>query len=176
MVDGLYTFAQTGEQRYAQLHFKNEKLTQVVGFTSETDLGAPREITPEQGDTFTIYEKWMDVNSSGQVGSVVTETGHHADLRLAALHVGAALRGRGRLRHRLHRRGPGWQSVPGVHAVDGAVGQQATPPPYPSPKGRGEESERERMAPPPRGGGVRDERDRLPREERPSFLFREAGA
>lgn len=75
VVDGLYTFADTGEQRYAQLHFQNEKLTQVVGFTDETDLGAPREITPAQGDTFTIYEKWMDVNASGQVGEVVKEYG-----------------------------------------------------------------------------------------------------
>jgi hypothetical protein len=74
-VDGMYTFGQTGEQRYAQLHFQNEKLTQVLGFTSDTDTGAPREITPAQGDTFTIYEKWMDVDANGQVSGIVKEAG-----------------------------------------------------------------------------------------------------
>lgn len=75
VVDGLYTFAQTGEQRYAQLHFQNEKLTQVVGFTNETDTGAPREITPAQGDAFTIYDKWMDVDANGQVSGVIKNQG-----------------------------------------------------------------------------------------------------
>lgn len=74
-VDGLYKFAETGEKRYAQLHFQSERLTQVIGFTSETDTGAPREITPSQGDTFTIYEKWMDVDANGQVSGVVKEQG-----------------------------------------------------------------------------------------------------
>lgn len=74
-VDGLYTFAQTGESRYAQLHFQNGALTQVVGFTSETDTGAPREITPAQGDTFTIYEKWMDLDANGNVTGIVKEKG-----------------------------------------------------------------------------------------------------
>jgi hypothetical protein len=75
VVDGIYTFTQTSEQRYAQLHFQNERLTQVVGFANETDMGAPSEITPAQGDTFTIYEKWMDVNANGQVSSVAKEKG-----------------------------------------------------------------------------------------------------
>jgi hypothetical protein len=74
-VDGIYTFAQTGETRYAQLHFQNGALTQVVGFIGETDTGAPREITPAQGDTFTIYEKWMDLDASGNVTGVVKEQG-----------------------------------------------------------------------------------------------------
>jgi hypothetical protein len=75
VVEGLYTFAQTGEQRYAQLHFQNERLTQVLGFTSESELGAPREITPEQGDTFTIYDRWMDVNADGQATNIVKQPG-----------------------------------------------------------------------------------------------------
>ncbi|HTP01672.1 MAG TPA: clostripain-related cysteine peptidase [Anaerolineales bacterium] len=74
-VEGLYTFAESGEQRYAQLHFRNEALTEVVGFNSETDLGAPREITPSQGDTFTIYEKWMDLDANGNISGVVKENG-----------------------------------------------------------------------------------------------------
>ncbi len=74
-VEGRYTFAQTGEQRYAQLHFQNSKLTQVVGFTSETDLGAPHEITPSPGDTFTIYQKWMDMDANGKVTQVVKQDG-----------------------------------------------------------------------------------------------------
>jgi hypothetical protein len=75
IVEGVYTFAQTGERRYAQLHFQNERLTQVIGFTNETDTGAPREITPEQGDTFTIYDKWMNVDANGQVSGVAQQEG-----------------------------------------------------------------------------------------------------
>ncbi len=74
-VEGRYTFAQSGEQRYAQLHFQNGKLTQVVGFNSETDLGAPHEITPSAGDTFTIYQKWMDMDANGKVTQVVKQDG-----------------------------------------------------------------------------------------------------
>ncbi len=74
-VEGMYRFADSGESRYAQLHFRNGNLTQVVGYTSETDLGAPHEITPAQGDTFTIYEKWMDRDANGNVSQVVKENG-----------------------------------------------------------------------------------------------------
>ncbi len=74
-VEGNYTFRETGESRYAQLHFRNGALTQVIGFEGEADTGAPREITPTQGDTFTILEKWMDVDSNGNVTGVVKENG-----------------------------------------------------------------------------------------------------
>ena len=74
-VEGLYTFAQTGESQYAQLHFQESKLIAVYGFNGQDDTGAPREITPAQGDTFTIYEKWMDVDANGQVTGTVKENG-----------------------------------------------------------------------------------------------------
>jgi len=72
-VEGTYTFSQTGESRYAQLHFRNEALTQVVGFVGDGETGAPREITPAQGDTFTILEKWMDLDANGNVTGIVKE-------------------------------------------------------------------------------------------------------
>ena len=74
-VEGTYTFAQTGESRYAQLHFQNGKLNKVVGFTGEADTGAPHEITPAQGDTFTIFDKWMDLDANGNVTGVVKQNG-----------------------------------------------------------------------------------------------------
>ncbi|MFN2120142.1 MAG: clostripain-related cysteine peptidase [Anaerolineales bacterium] len=74
-VEGMYTFAETGEQRYAQLHLQNGKLTQVVGFTGASDSGAPHEITPAPGDSFTIYEKWMDVDANGNVTGTVSQAG-----------------------------------------------------------------------------------------------------
>jgi hypothetical protein len=74
-VEGTYTFAQTSETRYAQLHFQNGKLTQVVGFAGDTESGAPREITPAQGDTFTILDKWMDLGANGNVTGVVKQNG-----------------------------------------------------------------------------------------------------
>ena len=59
MVQGTYTFADTGEQREAQLIFKDGKLFQIFGFTGTDTAGAPREITPTEGDTFTIANKWL---------------------------------------------------------------------------------------------------------------------
>ncbi|MHB1119867.1 MAG: hypothetical protein ACYC11_07375, partial [Bellilinea sp.] len=75
MVQGTFTFADTGEQRTAQLYFKDGKLFQVVGFTGEDTASAPREITPSMGDTFTIAQKWMELDSSGSVTQVVYEDG-----------------------------------------------------------------------------------------------------
>ncbi len=106
-VEGLYTFAQSGEQQYAQLHFQNEKLTKVIGFTGDGDTGAPHEITPAPGDTFTIYDQWMDVDSNGKVSSVVKQARDHSDLWLRAFQVGATVRGAGRLCGWIYCGGPG---------------------------------------------------------------------
>jgi hypothetical protein len=39
------------------------------------DTGAPAEITPSNGDTFTILQKWMDLDTSGNVTQVVDVPG-----------------------------------------------------------------------------------------------------
>ncbi|NTW12406.1 MAG: hypothetical protein HGA30_03765, partial [Anaerolineales bacterium] len=59
-VDGIYTFAESGDSVNAQLYFQNGSLVQIFGITGDNDTGAPREITPTQGDTFTLLEKWID--------------------------------------------------------------------------------------------------------------------
>lgn len=82
-VNGTYTFADTGEQRFAQMLFMNGKLVQVLGYNGQADPanaqndvnGAPSEITPSQGDTFTLLQKWMDLDASGNVTQVVSEPG-----------------------------------------------------------------------------------------------------
>lgn len=74
-LSGTYTFADSGEQKFAQLLFMDGKLTQVFGYQGKDDTGAPAEITPTEGDTFTILQKWMDLDSSGNVTQVVEVSG-----------------------------------------------------------------------------------------------------
>ena len=64
VVEGIYTFAASGDTLNARLYFQNGKLVQVMGITGDADTGAPREITPQAGDSFTLLDKWID-NSSG---------------------------------------------------------------------------------------------------------------
>ncbi len=45
-VDGIYTFAEGGETRYARLFFSDGVLRQVYGFTGADFAGSPREIVP----------------------------------------------------------------------------------------------------------------------------------
>lgn len=74
-VDGIYTYT-SGEQRYARLYFQNGNMTQVFGFTgTDGPNGAPREITPSPGDTFTILDQWMDLDSQGNVVDNVYQEG-----------------------------------------------------------------------------------------------------
>lgn len=75
VVEGTYTFAGSGEQRKAELYFKDGKLFQVFGFKGEDTASAPAEITPAYGDTFTLSRKWMDLDSSGSVTEIVYEDG-----------------------------------------------------------------------------------------------------
>lgn len=73
-VDGIYTFA-SGETRRARLYFRNGLLRQVFGFTGNDASAAPREIYPETGDTFTVLENWMDLDSQGRVVQRATQEG-----------------------------------------------------------------------------------------------------
>jgi hypothetical protein len=63
-VDGIYTFADSGESLNARLYFQNENLVQVFGITGEGATGAPREITPQVNDTFIVLEKWFEQTAS----------------------------------------------------------------------------------------------------------------
>ena len=74
-VDGTYTYAADGESRYARLSFSDGVLRQVFGFTGEGGVGAPREIIPEPGDSFTVLEKWMDLDAQGKVATIATQEG-----------------------------------------------------------------------------------------------------
>ena len=59
-VEGIYTFTDTGESRYALMYFGGDgEMRQVFGFTGEGGTGAPREIVPRAGDQFTILEEWI---------------------------------------------------------------------------------------------------------------------
>ena len=74
-VDGIYTYADGGESRYARLYFINGELRQVFGFTGTDETGAPREINPNAGDTFTVLDKWMDLDTSGGAATMASQQG-----------------------------------------------------------------------------------------------------
>jgi hypothetical protein len=74
-VEGTYTYADGGESRHARLYFRNGQLRQVFGFTGEGGTGAPREIIPQAGDTFTVLEKWMDLDQQDRVVQVAVQAG-----------------------------------------------------------------------------------------------------
>lgn len=74
-VEGIYTFAGSGDQRHARLYFRDGQLQQVFGFTGTESTGAPREITPQRGDSFTILETWNDLDAQGKVTQVVQQEG-----------------------------------------------------------------------------------------------------
>ena len=74
-VDGIYTYSDSGEQRSARLYFSNGELTQVVSFSGGDSSGAPREITPNPGDQFTVLETWLDLDQSGNVSKTATQDG-----------------------------------------------------------------------------------------------------
>ena len=61
-VDGMYRFAE-GEERYARLFFKDGELLKVLGFSGQSAQGAPRVITPHAGDSFTVYDQRIQLNS-----------------------------------------------------------------------------------------------------------------
>ena len=75
-VDGIYTYAD-GEEFRATMYFNNSDglMREVFGFTGSGSTGSPREILPSPGDTFTVLEQWLDINSSGQPAGVATELG-----------------------------------------------------------------------------------------------------
>ncbi len=74
-VDGIYTFAADGTRRRARLYFQDGALVQVFGFSGNEEAGAPREITPQDGDTFTLLEKWLDLDNGGGIRETTFQEG-----------------------------------------------------------------------------------------------------
>jgi hypothetical protein len=74
-VDGKYTYADEGQTVYARLFFSNGLLRNVYGFTGENGVGAPREIIPGPGDRFTVLDRWLDLDTSGNALQTVTLDG-----------------------------------------------------------------------------------------------------
>lgn len=73
-VDGLYT-SKAGDSRSARLYFRDGLLYQVIGFDLEDMTGAAREIPVQPGDTFTVLDKWLDLDQSGNVSQTVSVKG-----------------------------------------------------------------------------------------------------
>jgi hypothetical protein len=73
-VEGFYTFAHNKDALKARLYFQDGKLVQVFGFVGDEEAGAPREITPQPGDAFTLLDQWLENVSSGNA-QVTYETG-----------------------------------------------------------------------------------------------------
>lgn len=73
-VDGIYTFA-NGESLTARLYFSDGLLRQVFTFTGNSTAGAPREVYPQTGDSFTVLEQWLDLDAQGRVVQQATEVG-----------------------------------------------------------------------------------------------------
>lgn len=74
-VDGIYTYANDGETRYARLYFSDGVLQRVYGFTGEEGTGSPWEIVPETGDQFTVLETWQDLDAEGNIEQISTQQG-----------------------------------------------------------------------------------------------------
>jgi clostripain len=74
-VNGVYTYSSSGDQLNARLNFRDGKLVSVFGITGQGDTGAPHEIIPQTGDTFTILEKWLQLDSQGNVQKTVYQEG-----------------------------------------------------------------------------------------------------
>ncbi|MFO7634971.1 MAG: clostripain-related cysteine peptidase, partial [Caldilinea sp.] len=66
-VRGVYTFADSGQERYALMKFNGAlKYTSLLTFTGAGGTGAPRAITPRKGDSFTILQQWYELDEDGE--------------------------------------------------------------------------------------------------------------
>jgi clostripain len=76
-VDGVYTFASGGDSLNARLNFRDGKLVSVYGITGQGDVGSPSQIVPQPNDTFTVLEKWLELDSQGKVQKTVYQPGQN---------------------------------------------------------------------------------------------------
>jgi hypothetical protein len=71
-VYGLYTFEESGDSYDAVIKFDgNGDMKAIYGFT---DMGSLSQITPSEGDTFTITEEWLEYDNN-EYGDIVEYEG-----------------------------------------------------------------------------------------------------
>jgi hypothetical protein len=75
LVKGLYTFADSGTTRPARISFREGEMTQVFVFSGQGNVGAPRQVTPNPGDTFTVLERGYDLSKDSQDENYTKEGG-----------------------------------------------------------------------------------------------------
>jgi hypothetical protein len=63
-LEGDYQFASGDDSRYAKLLFMDGELFKVIGFTGKDGSGASHEITPENGDRFTIVDQGINLDEN----------------------------------------------------------------------------------------------------------------
>jgi hypothetical protein len=64
-VRGVFKYAGSKSEIDAVMEFGGDgKMKNIFGFNGENGAGAPREITPQPGDTFTITEEWLDFDQN----------------------------------------------------------------------------------------------------------------
>jgi hypothetical protein len=74
-VRGVFQYAGSKSEIDAVMEFNGDgKMQNIYGFNGENGAGAPREITPQPGDTFTITEEWLDFDQNPD-GEFVDYTG-----------------------------------------------------------------------------------------------------
>ena len=74
-VRGIYTFADSGATRPARMNFRDGEMTQLFGFTGQSGVGAPRQITPKAGDTFAVLERGIDFSQDSEEENYAREGG-----------------------------------------------------------------------------------------------------
>ena len=74
-VEGIYTFSDSSDQQNARLTFVNGVLQEVYGFSGKETASSPHQILPQPGDTFTILDTWIDLDSQGNVTQTVHQAG-----------------------------------------------------------------------------------------------------
>ena len=74
-VDGTYTMAADGASISARAIFRAGVLQQVFSYQAGNATGAPWEIVPATGDSFTVNEQWLDMDAEGNVISTTYEAG-----------------------------------------------------------------------------------------------------
>ncbi|MFN8465662.1 MAG: clostripain-related cysteine peptidase [Caldilineaceae bacterium] len=74
-VEGTYTFANGDPPLHARAYLRDGVLRQIFAFNKDDGAGAPWEVTIQPGDTFTVQQKWLDLDQNGQVKQVGWQDG-----------------------------------------------------------------------------------------------------